>query len=379
MKSTPKPQVEQVPLLDSLDHILAENVYSDIDMPPFDRSAMDGFAINSKDTSKTFEIIEDIPAGYVPKKCVGKGKAARIMTGAMLPTGADKVVKVEDSERISNIEFRISNIEDKSNISQKAEDVKKGQLILKRGTLIRPQEAAMLATVGKTSVKVYRQPKVAVISTGSELVEPSKRPKPGQIRNSNGSMLMLQLKRLGIQAKYLGIARDNFNSTVTLIKKALKDADIVIMSGGVSVGDYDFVEKALKKCGVKILFNKVAIQPGKPTTFGVKGKKVVFGLPGNPVSSQVIFELLVGPFIDKLVGRAVKDKFKRYKLLADYKRRNAKRELYIPVIFKGDGVLPVEYHGSAHMLAMTKAQGIMRIPVGMNHLEKESMVHARLI
>ncbi|MFH2034469.1 MAG: molybdopterin molybdotransferase MoeA, partial [Candidatus Margulisiibacteriota bacterium] len=325
------------------------------------------------------EIIEDIPAGYVPKKCVGKGKAARIMTGAMLPTGADKVVKVEDSERISNIEFRISNIEDKSNISQKAEDVKKGQLILKRGTLIRPQEAAMLATVGKTSVKVYRQPKVAVISTGSELVEPSKRPKPGQIRNSNGSMLMLQLKRLGIQAKYLGIARDNFNSTVTLIKKALKDADIVIMSGGVSVGDYDFVEKALKKCGVKILFNKVAIQPGKPTTFGLKGDKAAFGLPGNPVSSQVIFELLVGPFIDKLVGRAVKDKFKRYKLLADYKRRNAKRELYIPVIFKGDGVLPVEYHGSAHMLAMTKAQGIMRIPVGMNHLEKESMVHARLI
>ncbi len=371
--------VEKIYLPETLGRVLAENIYSDVNMPPFNRSAMDGFAINLKDPSKVFKIIEDIPAGYVPKKKIKFGECSRIMTGAMLPFGADKVIKVENTNLLTANSLRLTAFEKKSNVSLKAEDVKKGQLILKKGTKIRPQEAAMLATVGKTKVKVYCQPKVAVISTGSELVEPVKKPKPGQIRNSNASMLILQLKRLGIDAKYLGIAKDNFKATEKLIRKGLKEVDILILSGGVSVGDYDFVEDVLKKCGVKIIFNKVAVKPGKPTTFGVKRNKFVFGLPGNPVSVLVIFELFVRPFIDRLVNQPKKNMLKEYRLLSDFKRRSAAREQYFPVVINNGGAYPIKFHGSAHMQAITLATGIMQVPSGRTFIKKGTKVYARQI
>jgi molybdopterin molybdotransferase len=369
---------EEIQIKSALGRVLAEKVYSDVDIPPFNRSAMDGFAVNSKDPSNVFEIIEDIPAGRVPKKRIRFGQSARIMTGAMLPKGADRVVKVENTKLLGSF-IEIIKFEKKSNVSLRGEDVREGQLVLKKGTKIRPQEAAMLATVGRTRIKVYRQPKVAVISTGSEIVEPYKKPGQGQIRNSNSSMLMLQLKRLGIDAKYLGIAKDDFSVTEKLVRKGLRESDILILSGGVSVGDYDFVADVLKKCGVRILFNKIAVKPGKPTTFGVKGRKYVFGLPGNPVSVLVIFELFVVPFIDRLVNRATKNKFSKYKLLSDFKRRSAKREQYFPVIFKKGGAAPIVFHGSAHMQALTQADGIMLVPSGKTFIKKGSMVYARPI
>ena len=325
--------VEAVTLNQSLGRVLAEKIYSDLDIPAFNRSAMDGFAVNSKDTSKVFEIIEDIPAGYVPRKKIRFGRCSRIMTGAMLPRGADKVVKVEDTKLAAN-GLQLTAFEKKTNVSLKGEDVKNGQLILEKGTKIRPQEAAMLATVGKTKVKVWRQPIVAVISTGSELVEPNQKPKLGQIRNSNASMLLVQLKQRGIDGKYLGIACDNFAATRKLVQKGL-ETDILLLSGGVSVGDYDFVKEVLTSCGVKLHFNKVAIKPGKPTVFGTLGKKLVFGLPGNPVSVLVIFELFVVPALDKIVGQQTKSKFKRMRLLKDFSRRDTKREQYFPIRMRG--------------------------------------------
>ncbi|PIS29333.1 hypothetical protein COT42_05745 [Candidatus Saganbacteria bacterium CG08_land_8_20_14_0_20_45_16] len=389
---------EKIPLSATLGRVLSENIYSDIAMPPFDRSAMDGFAVNSKDKSKAFEIIEDIPAGKVPKKMIKFGQCARIMTGAMLPKGTDKVIKVEDSEPATKSRGSSTFKEPKvllsgslkSNVSKAGEDIKKGQLILKKGTKLRPQEAAMLATVGKTKVKVLRQPRVAVISTGSELVEPNHKPKAGQIRNSNASMLLLQLKRQGIDGQYLGIARDNFVATRKLIQKGLKQADILLLSGGVSVGDYDFVREVLKSCGVKVHFNKVAIKPGKPTVFGTKGKKVVFGLPGNPVAVLVIFELFVVPALDKIVGRRTKDNFTPMKLLKDFKRRDTKREQYYPIkITRGNRdfqsqvpdtfAAPLVFHGSAHMQALTKADGIMQIKNGIKNVKKGAMVNVRPI
>jgi molybdopterin molybdotransferase len=183
---------EQVGLSATLGRVLAEDVRSDVDIPAFDRSAMDGFAVNSRDRSQVFEIIENIPAGKVPKKTIKPGQCARIMTGAMLPKGADKVIKVEDT-RVSGSKLQVASYTNKANISWRGEDVKKGQQILKKGSKIRPQEAAMLATVGKSKVKVTKLPRVAVVSTGSELVEPSQKPKLGQIRNSNASMLLVQL------------------------------------------------------------------------------------------------------------------------------------------------------------------------------------------
>ena len=387
---------ESILISETLGRILAEDIYSDINLPPFDRSAMDGFAVNSKDTSEVFEIIEDIPAGKVPKKTIKPGQCARIMTGAMLPKGADKVIKVEDSEpateRRGSFSFkeprRLASGSTKTNVSKLGEDIKAGALVLKKGTKIRPQEAAMLATVGKIKVKVLRQPNVAVISTGSELVEPSKKPKAGQIRNSNASMLLVQLKRRGIDGQYLGIAKDNILATKKLIQKGLKQADILLLSGGVSVGDYDFVKEVLGSCGVKIHFNKVAIKPGKPTVFGSKGKKLVFGLPGNPVSVLVIFELFVVPALDKIVGRQTKSQFKKIKLLKDFSRRDIKREQYYPVKIKlekpaterrGFLVVPLEFHGSAHMQALTEANGIMQVPRGVKEIKKGTMVNVRPI
>jgi len=371
--------VEMIELSSSLGRVLAKNIYSDINIPPFDRSAMDGFVVNSKDKSKTFLIIEDIPAGTVPKKTIKPGQCSRIMTGAMLPKGADKVIQVEHTKQLTrnSITRQLAN-NTKSNVSKKGEDVKKGQLILKQGTKIRPQEAAMLASVGKSKVKVYRQPRVAVISTGSELVEPTKKPKLSQIRNSNASMLLVQLSRRSIKGKYYGIAKDNFKTTQKLVKKALAQSDILLLSGGVSVGDYDFVREVLKSCGVKVHFNKVAIKPGKPTVFGTKGKKLVFGLPGNPVSVLVIFELFVVPAIDKIVRRKTNANFVKQILLKDFKRRDTKREQYFPVRL-GCGAEPLKFHGSAHMQALTQADGIMQINRGIKSIKKGTIVNVRPI
>lgn len=370
---------EKIGLTETLGRVLAENVRSDVDIPAFDRSAMDGFAVNSKDRSETFEVIEDIPAGKVPKKKIEPGQCARIMTGAMLPRDADKVIKVEDTKLMSNDKCQMSNAGGKSNTSKRGEDVRKGQLILKKGAKIRPQEAALLATVGKNPVKVTRLPRIAVISTGSELVEPSNVPKLGQIRNSNGSMLLVQLKRRGIDGKYLGIARDNFAATKKLVQKGLKASDILLLSGGVSVGDYDFVREVLKSCGVKIHFNQIAIKPGKPTVFGTKGQKLVFGLPGNPVSVLVVFELFVVPAIDKIVGRKTTSQFTPQKLLSDFARKDIKREQYYPVRISSKGAQPLEFHGSAHMHALTQSNGIVRIKAGIKRLPKGTRVYVRPI
>lgn len=370
---------EKIKTISALGRILAENIYSDADIPPFNRSAMDGFAINSRDRSQTFQIIEDIPAGKVPKNKIKIGEGSRIMTGAMLPKGAGRVVMVENTKLLSKNRMQIIKKENKTNISPRAEDVRKGQQILRKGTKIRPQEAAMLASVGKTKIKVMRQPRVVVISTGSELVEPHQTPKPGQIRNSNSSTLLLQLKRRGINGKYLGIARDKFAATKKLIKKGLAASDILILTGGVSVGHYDFVKEVLKSCGVKILFNKVAIKPGKPTVFGTRGKKMIFGLPGNPVSVLVIFELFVVPAIDKIVGRETRSGFQEMPLLRNFQRRGAKREQYFPVKFNKNGALPLKFHGSAHMRALTMADGIMHIKRGIRRIKRGTIVNVRPI
>ncbi len=375
---------EEIDISDSLGRTLAEKIYSDTDIPPFDKSAMDGFAINSGDKSETFEVIEDIPAGKVPKKRIKPGQASKIMTGAMLPKGADKVVMVENTKLLSNTKFQISNINAKTNVSLKGEDVKKGELVLNEGTKIRPQETAILATVGKTKVNVYKKPRVAIISTGSELVEPDKKPALGKIRNSNGPMLQSQLKRLGLDSIYLGIAGDDFSITKKMVQEGLKKSDILILSGGVSVGDYDFVHEVLKNCGVKILFNRVAIKPGKPTTFGVKENKLVFGLPGNPVSVLMVFELFVVPAIGKIqmetvAGLAQFSAWKPYKLLSNFNRRDTKGEQYYPVRILKEGILPIDFHGSAHMHALTKADGVMKIDIGVKEFKKGDFVDVRSI
>ena len=274
---------ETIPLMDSAGRILAEDIISDVDMPPFNRAAVDGYACKREDITSDLEVVEIIRAGKVPLHKPGIGKCSKIMTGAIVPDGCDMVFPVEDSFEISGGKVKFTGKQIKVNISWKAEDINTGDTVLKKYKFINPQDIAVLASVGRTMVTVSRKPVVAVISTGDELVEPDKKPLLSQIRNSNAYQLIAQCRRAGADPEYFGIAPDDEEITFRTIEKAIAGSDIVILTGGVSMGDFDFVPSVLKRAGVKLLFDQVNVQPGKPTTFGVHPKSVVFGLPGNPV------------------------------------------------------------------------------------------------
>jgi molybdopterin molybdotransferase len=380
IKSGFKMDSEVISFTDSLNRVLAGDVVSDIDMPPFDKSSVDGFACRKSDLGIDLEIIETIPAGVWPVREVGEGQCSRIMTGAPVPIGADCVVMVEDTELSSVEKIRFKGSFTKENIAWKGEDVQKDDIVLRKGRIIRPQDIAVMASVGHNAVTVSKMPAIAVISSGSELVEPSELPSVSQIRNSNSSQLMAQVSRAGALGKYYGIAADNEEQTLSIVKKAISENDIVIITGGVSMGDFDFVPSVLEKADVKLLFKRVAVQPGKPTTFGLHPRAVVFGLPGNPVSSFIQFELLIRPLIYKMMGCDWQPLIIRLPMNEEYKRKSNDRMALIPVIITNDGLItPVEFHGSAHISALSDATGIVAIPVGKLILEKGELVNVRQI
>jgi len=353
-------------------------VFSDIDMPPFNRSAVDGYACRKADLNSTLTVIELIKAGKVPEKTIGEGQCSKIMTGAMVPEGADAVIMVEETDEVSEETIRFTGQRVAVNISYKAEDIRKGDKVLEEGVLIRPGQIAVLAAVGCTMPLVYKQPVVAVLSTGDELVEPDIFPEPSQIRNSNAAQLMAQITAMNAIPKYFGLVPDDEEQTRKSIEQALASADLVLLTGGVSMGDFDFIPGILQEQRVEILFNRIAVQPGKPTVFGLRDDKYVFGLPGNPVSSFVQFEMLVKPLLYALSGHTYRPVQFKLPLAVDYTRRNNQRLAFVPVTFlQSQGVTPVEYHGSAHIHAYVAADGIMRVPLGINHFKKGDLVDVR--
>ncbi len=372
--------IEIIDFTHSLNRVLVEDVVSDIDMPPFDKASMDGFACRRSDLASDLEIIETIQAGSRPEKRTGCCQCSRIMTGAAVPEGSDCVVMVEETEILESGKMRFRGAYTKDNIARKGEDVRKGDMVLKAGRLITPQDIAVLASSGHTSVAVGRKPSVAVISTGNEIVEPREVPRFSQVRNSNSYQLMAQLDRAGASGKYYGIAKDDESVIFSLVEQAVSENDMVIITGGVSMGDFDFVPSVMKKAGVRILFSRVAVQPGKPTTFGIAGDKVVFGLPGNPVSSFVQFEMLVRPLICKMMGFEWKPLVVRMPLKEDFSRKSAGRMALIPVIITDDGYASiVEYHGSGHITSLPYSDGIISIPAGKTRLTKGEITAVRLI
>ncbi len=386
-------ETQKVPLNDSLGYVLAENIRSDMNMPPFDKSAMDGYACREVDLAHELEVIEIIPAGKIPKKTIGENQCSKIMTGAMIPKGADCVIIVEDTEEINENKIRYTKPVPEINVCQVevgnkpnvnicyiGEDIKTGDVVLEKGTLIKAQHIAIMASVGHTDVLVHRKPKVAVIPTGDEIVEPHIKPNVSQIRNSNGSQLVAQLKAMGIEANYYGIARDVEGATMNLIKKAYAENDVILLTGGVSMGDFDLVPEILKTLEFELLFQAVAVQPGKPTVFGRNGNKFCFGLPGNPVSSFVQFELLTKPLLYGLMGEDYKPLNLRLPIGKDFSRRKAGRMSWIPAVFTDDGyIVPVEYHGSAHIRGLGVAQAIFAVPIGVKELKKGDLVDVRQI
>jgi len=294
-------ETEPVPLALSLGRYLSEDIISTIDDPPWDRSAMDGYAIVSGDTKDAshespckLTVIETIPAGTMPQKKVVSGTASKIMTGAPIPEGADAVVKVEDAEQNKEIVLIHGTAERGDYIRYRGEIVRQGACVIKKGVLIRSYEIALMASIGISSVSVFRRPRVAILSTGDELVDIHTPKEPHQIYNSNGYGLAAQVTEAGGIPISLGIAKDTRDAITAKIKAAL-DADFILISGGVSAGDYDFVKEVIEELGGAIAFWKVAIKPGKPLAFGLISGKPIFGLPGNPVSAMVTFDQFVRP------------------------------------------------------------------------------------
>jgi len=372
---------EHINYLDSLGRILAEDVNSDINMPPFDKSAMDGFACRRADIDNVLEVIEVLPAGKVPENTIKENQCIKIMTGAIIPKGADCVIMVEHTEEVEENQIKFTFEYTNNNICYFAEDIKKNDLVLQKGVEIKPQHIAVMASVGYTNALVAKKPVIGIISTGDELVEPEIIPGKSQIRNSNGHQLVAQVSRVGAIPNYIGIAEDSEEVTFQTISKALQENDIVLLTGGVSMGDFDFVPQIMEKCGVEIKFQALAVKPGKPTIFGTFGTtKFIFGLPGNPVSSYTQFELLVKPLILKLMGANDFVKVLKLPMGGEYKRRKSSRKSFIPVYIKEDGkAYPIEYHGSAHIHSYVFADGVTSIEIGKEKLEIGELVDVRQI
>ena len=368
-------ETESVKLARSLNRVLACDIQSDTDMPPFNKSAMDGYACRRADLQEILSVVEIIPAGYSPQKTIQKKECSKIMTGAIVPQGADCVVKVENTQTIPENKVRITDADIADNICYQGEDIKRGEVVLRAGTLILPQHIAVLANAGISIVPVYRKPRISIITTGSELKEPGESLPVGCIRNSNSYQLIGQVQRMFIEPEYLGIAGDTEDLLNLLIQKALQESDVVLLSGGVSMGDYDLVPKVLKANGVNILFDRVAMQPGKPLTFGIKDKTAIFAFPGNPVSTFFPFEIMAKPFIYKLMGHDYTPKTFSLVTGDDFKRKTGDRKTFVPVRIENGKVFPVEFHGSAHINALCLAEGIIFFPIGVLEIKKGENVN----
>ncbi|MFC1889316.1 gephyrin-like molybdotransferase Glp [Thermodesulfobacteriota bacterium] len=302
---------ERVPLLDSLGRVLREDIRSSIDIPPFHRSAMDGYAVRwgdlrtaSSASPRRLRVLRDLAAGSRTSRKVLKGEAIRIMTGAPLPAGADAVVMVEYTERDDPFVKIFRSVERGENIGPAGEDVAKGETILEKGVVIGPADMGMAAACGRKAIYVAKRPRIGFFSTGDEVAVPGTRRRAGQIFDANGYSLSGLAREAGAEPIFLGVVRDREEDLVGIFERT-KGLDLIVLSGGVSVGDYDLVYKTMKATGVKELFWRVAIKPGKPIFVGRRSRQLLFGLPGYPVSAMVTFLLFVRPVIDRMLGKAV--------------------------------------------------------------------------
>ena len=371
-------KTEEVELKDAFNRILQEDVFADIDMPPFNKSAMDGYACHLDDIENEFEVVETIQAGMVPMKTVGKNQCAKIMTGAPLPDGCDVVFKVENSEIIRKDFVRCTNSKTHLNICYRGEDYQSGELLIQKGTLINVPRMAVLAGTGKHRVKVSVIPKVSIIATGSELVEPWEIPPKGKIRNSNASQLISQLRKMNIDAKYIGLADDNLETLTALFNTALEESDFVFFTGGASIGDFDLIPGILEQQGFTVFWNSTGIKPGNPMTFSQKGDKFCFGLSGNPVSSLVQFELIAKPAICRLLGANFRTLRIKAALANDYQQKVDNRLIIVPVIINDEGLVEeIQFHGSAHINALANANALMEIEPGITKIDKGELVYVR--
>jgi molybdopterin molybdotransferase len=306
LENTHRLPAEDVPLVEARGLALAQDLKARFDSPPFDNSAVDGYALRSADAEagRVFGVVDEAPAGRPAAKSVGEGEAIKIFTGGVIPEGADAVVMVENTSGWGE-EFELNKTASPGqNVRGSGEDVREGEVILKAGTEVGPPEIALAATQGYGTLPVHRRPEVVVLSTGTELVEPGERElEPGEIYDSNSFAVMAQAHEIGARARRITAASDDAVVLRRAVEEALETADVVVTSGGVSVGEKDLVKGTMLNLGVEQIFWGVKFKPGKPLFFGARGDVSVFGLPGNPVSAMVCFELFVRPALVKMMGR----------------------------------------------------------------------------
>jgi len=368
-------------LNDACGRILAEDIAATRDIPPFDRVAVDGYACRRADIGGELELAGLVPAGHEATAAVTAGKCLKVMTGAALPRGADMVFMIEDAKVSPDGRIRFTGDDRamrRNNYAPRGEDRKKGETVLRKGTRIGTRHIATIASLGLAQVPVVVPPVVGVLATGDELVEPGTAPLPHQIVNANAFQIAAQLRGCGVPSRYFGIVKDDRESLVRAIGEARDACDLLILSGGVSAGDFDLVPQAFAANGYATRFDRVAIKPGKPTTFAVAGDRALFGLPGNPVSVFIAFELFVRPFLYASMGHAHEPLSLRLPLGAAIVRSNAERETIVLVQVKERQAVPVRHSGSGDYISLTSAEGIVRVPAGSPPLEKGTMVDVGL-
>ena len=359
---------ERVDVVGSLGRVLAEPIVSRREIPPWANSSMDGYAVRAEDsgTGATLSVVGRVEAGALPSRAIGRGEAMRIFTGAPLPPGADAVVPQEDVEATNGRVTLTGAVDRAAYVRPAGEDVRVGDRVLEPGVTLRAAEVGLLATLGYGQVCVYRRPRVAILSTGNELADLGTEPGPGQIPNTNTYSLIAQVLETGGVTISLGVAPDRLEAIEERVRRA-KDADVILSSAGVSVGELDLVREAFMRAGAELHLWKVSMRPGKPITFGSLGDRAVFGLPGNPVSAMVTFELFVRPALLKMSGRARLTRPRvRARALAPIPNPGARRGyLRVHLETTEDGMLGARLtgeQGSAILRSMVAADGLAVIP-----------------
>ncbi len=355
-----KTKLENINIKDSLNRVLAKDIKSKINIPPYDNSAMDGYAINIDNDYKNNELLitQRITAGSVGDSLL-KGSAARIFTGAFIPKGANAVVMQEECDNLRDKVRINAEVKKGQNIRRQAEDVKIADVVLKKGQIITAQDMGLIASLGISEIKVYRKISVAIFTTGNEICEPGDDIKLGQIYNSNRYVLIGLLKSMGVELIDLGLVKDDFATTKKTLIAASKKADVIISTGGVSVGEEDYVKKALAEIGELNLW-KVKMKPGKPLAFGKINNTFFLGLPGNPVSAFVVFNLFVRYFLNKLSGAT--SELKTYKVKAGFNwHKKAFRQEYVRVRIINDEAILYKNQSSGVLTSITWADGLVCI------------------
>ena len=391
---------ETKPILDCSRQVLAEDIRSTIDIPPLDNSAMDGYAVKAEDirgaseaSPKILSVTGKVAAGSMPKGEVKRGSAIRIMTGAPLPQGADAVVPFENTDEVARKASHddlsqigiLREVREGMNVRRKGEDIAKGSLVLKKGTVLRPSEIGVIASLGRPTVAVIRRPVVSILATGDELTDIDQPLPAGKIYNSNTYTIAAEVRQYGGIAKILGIGRDSVRSLEQKIDEGL-DSDMLITSGGVSKGDYDVVKDVLAKCG-EITLQTVCMKPGKPSAFGMIGKgsrKIPhLGLPGNPVSSMVTFEQFARPAILKMMGKSNLAKPSIRAIMEDDIVNTDMRRLFARVtVAKRNGKYYARVtgpQGSGILTSMVKANGLAVIPENTKRVKGGDIVEVQML